>query len=132
MIIARIESLILGKGEKDALERAEKYIEAGADAIMIHSRQKDPAEIFSFCDAYRRLPDTRPLVAVPSTYSKTTEDELKEHGVNIVIYANHLLRSAYPAMKQTAENILRHSRAWEAETNLISINEILNLIPGTK
>ncbi|MDR0406643.1 MAG: phosphoenolpyruvate mutase [Holosporales bacterium] len=132
MIVARIESLILGRGQQDALMRAEKYIQAGADAIMIHSRQKKPDEIFAFCDAYSKLPDRRPLIAVPSSYSQVTEDELKEKGVNIVIYANHLLRSAYPAMKKTAESILCHERAFEADENIMSINEILNLVPGTK
>jgi phosphoenolpyruvate phosphomutase len=132
MIIARIESLILGRGQEDAINRAQKYIEAGADAIMIHSRQKTPDEIFAFCDVYNKLPDRRPLVAVPSSYSQTSEEALKAQGVAVVIYANHLLRSAYPAMKRTAECILRHGRAWEAEEGIMSINEILSLVPGTK
>ena len=132
MIIARIESLILGKGVDEALVRAENYINAGADAIMIHSRQNDPDEITRFCRDYSRFSDKRPLVAVPSSYNRVTEDELKELGINIVIYANQLIRSAYPAMKRTAESILRHGRSWEAENDLMSIDEILNLIPGTR
>lgn len=132
MIIARIESLILDKGQGDALQRAEAYIDAGADAIMIHSRNKKPDEIFEFCERYNMLSRRKPLVVVPSSYSQVTENELKSHGVNVVIYANHLLRAAYPAMKNTAESILRHQRAMEAEKDLMSINAILDLIPGTK
>lgn len=132
MIIARIESLILGHGQQDALQQAESYIRAGADAIMIHSRQKQPDEIFAFCEAYAKLPEQRPLVAVPSSYSHVTEEELRQKGISIVIYANHLLRSAYPAMKRTAESILRHRRAFEADKDIMSINDILALVPGTK
>jgi len=132
MIIARIESLVLGRGADEALVRAENYIKSGADAVMIHSRQKDPSEIAEFCQGYNHLPDRRPLVAVPTSYNRVTEDELEGMGVNIIIYANHLLRSAYPAMKRTAESILRHGRAWEVEADLMSIDEILSLIPGTR
>ncbi len=130
MIIARIESLILGKGVTDAINRARAYIEAGADAIMIHSRQKTPDEVFEFCREYKKLAERRPLIAVPSTYSGTTEDQLMENGVNIVIYANQLLRSAYPAMIETAREILRHRRSFEAETRMMPIRDIISLIPG--
>lgn len=132
MIIARIESLILDKGQEDALERAKAYLEAGADGIMIHSRKKDPEEIFKFCDEYNKLPNRKALVAVPSSYNQVTEEELAAHGVNVVIYANQLLRAAYPAMKQVAESILTHHRSLECDKQLMSIKEILNLIPGTK
>jgi phosphoenolpyruvate phosphomutase len=132
MIIARIESLILDKGLDDAFTRARAYIEAGADAIMIHSRKKDPTEIFEFCKRYNTIPNRKPLVAVPSSYNIVTEEELIQHGVNIVIYANHLLRSAYPAMQETAKSILTHHRSKESEDKMLSINEILELIPGTK
>lgn len=132
MIIARIESLILEKGMEDAIQRAHAYIDAGADGIMIHSRQKDPAEIFEFCDRYAEFARKVPLVAVPSSYNQVTEDELAERGVNVVIYANHLLRAAYPAMVATARSILEHGRSAEADSNLMSIKEILELIPGTK
>jgi len=132
MIIARIESLILGQGQEDAVFRAERYIEAGADGIMIHSRQKRPDEIFAFCQAYNQLPVRRPLVVVPTSYNQVTEAELADHGVNLVIYANHLLRSAYPAMKRAAESILRHGRSLEVDGDLMSIDEILSLVPGTK
>lgn len=132
MIIARIESLILGKGMQDALERAKTYIQAGADGIMIHSRKNNPEEIFEFCKKYREFDAYRPLVVVPSSYSSTNERELEENGVNIVIYANQLLRSAYPAMVDTARSILEHGRAAECEEQMLSINEILELIPGTK
>jgi len=132
MIIARIESLILDQGVEDAIKRAKAYVEAGADGIMIHSRQKDPAEVFEFCHLYNTIPKRKPLVAVPSSYNSVTEEELMEHGVNIVIYANHLLRSAYPAMQETAKSILTHQRSKECDERMLSIKEILELIPGTK
>jgi len=129
MIIARIESLILGKGMDDAMERARAYLDAGADGIMIHSREKSPDEVFQFCRLYNRLPNRKPLVAVPSSYNKVTEEELQAHDVNIVIYANQLLRSAYPAMVETAKSILQHHRAAECEQRMMSIKEIIELIP---
>lgn len=132
MIIARIESLILDKGQEDAIARAKAYLEAGADGIMIHSRKKDPAEISAFCEAYNKLPGRKPLVAVPSSYNQVTEDELASHGVNIVIYANQLLRAAYPAMKSVAESILTHHRSLECDQSLMRIKDILDLIPGTR
>lgn len=132
MIIARIESLILEKGQEDALKRAKAYLDAGADGIMIHSRRKDPDEIFMFCDAYNQLPNRKPLVVVPSSYNYVTEDELVAHGVNVVIYANQLLRAAYPAMKSVAESILTHHRSLECDKSLMSIKDILNLIPETR
>ena len=132
MIIARIESLILEAGMADAIERAKAYINAGADGIMIHSRKKDPAEILEFCSAYKEFGQQKPLVVVPSSFNSITEDELQEAGVNIVIYANQLLRSAFPAMQNTAISILQHGRSLECDENMLSIKEILNLIPGTK
>jgi len=132
MIIARLESLILGFGVDHAMERAQAFLKAGADGIMIHSRQKTPDEIFEFCEAYNALPDRKTLVVVPSTYNTTTEDELEHHGANIVIYANQLLRSAYPAMVKTAESILNHGRSAECDTTMMPISEILELIPGGK
>lgn len=129
MVIARIESLILGKGMDDALSRAEAYIDAGADGIMIHSNRGEPEEVLTFCDRYNRLSRRRPLVVVPTTYNAVTENELEAAGVNIVIYANHLLRSAYPAMAETARTILRHGRSLEADDELISISDVLSLIP---
>jgi phosphoenolpyruvate mutase len=132
MIIARIESLILDKGVDDAMERAQAYLDAGADGIMIHSRRKSPDEIFEFCDRYAQLPNRKTLVAVPSSYNTVTEDELIERGVNVVIYANHLLRSAYPAMVNTAKSILTHQRSAECDAQLLPIKDILELIPGTK
>lgn len=130
MIIARIESLILGKGVFEAILRAKAYIESGADAIMIHSKEKDAGEIIKFCQEYSKFEKKVPLVAVPSTYSHITEKELADMGVNIVIYANHLLRSAYPAMKKTAESILMNERAKEAEEFCMSIKDILKLCNG--
>lgn len=132
MIIARIESLILEQGMDDAITRAQAYIEAGADGVMIHSKDKDPAEILEFCDRYAQFERKVPLVAVPSSYNTVTEDELIERGVNIVIYANQLLRAAYPAMLDTAKSILTHERSFEADSRLLSIKDILELIPGTK
>lgn len=132
MIIARIESLILGKGQDDAFERAQAYLAAGADGIMIHSRKKSPDEIFEFCDRYATLPNPKPLVVVPSSYNTVTEQELQDRGVNIVIYANQLLRSAYPAMLDTAKSILTNQRSAECDARMLSIKDILELIPGTK
>lgn len=132
MIIARIESLILGKGIEDAYKRAMAYLEAGADGIMIHSREKTPDEVFEFCKLYNLLSNRKPLVAVPSSYNNVTEEELQGHGVNIVIYANHLLRSAYPAMVSTAKSILQNGRSAECDARLLPIKDILELIPGTK
>jgi phosphoenolpyruvate phosphomutase / 2-hydroxyethylphosphonate cytidylyltransferase len=129
MIIARIESLILGKGLSDALERAVAYIDAGADAIMIHSCRDTPTEILDFCADYGKLPKRVPLVAVPSTYNSVYEHELQEAGVAVVIYANQLLRSAYPAMVRTAESILMHGRSQEIDDELLPVSEILRLIP---
>jgi len=129
MIIARIESLILKKGLQDALTRAKAYIEAGVDAIMIHSKEKSADEILEFCEEYKKIEDKVPLVAVPSAYSSITEEELTDAGVSIVIYANHLLRSAYPAMVKTAETILKNHRAKETDELCMPIKEILGLIP---
>ncbi len=128
MIIARIESLILEKGMDDALERAHAFAGAGADGIMIHSRKKDPAEIVEFCDRFRQTDKTTPIVVVPSSFNVITEAELAKHGVNIVIYANQLTRSAFPAMQKTAEDILRYHRAKEVDDRLMPIKEIITLI----
>jgi phosphoenolpyruvate phosphomutase len=132
MIIARIESLILKKGISDALVRAVSYINAGADGLMIHSKEKEPDEIFEFCKEYGRLVKNKvPLVAVPSTYHKVTEEELEKAGIRVVIYANQLLRSAYPAMVKTAESILKKGRAYEARKNCLPIEEVIKLIPNS-
>ncbi|MEX0983245.1 MAG: phosphoenolpyruvate mutase [Bacteroidales bacterium] len=132
MIIARIESLILGNGMADAIARAKAYIDAGADGIMIHSKEKDGNEILEFCQKYGTFSKRVPLVAVPSSYNHLYEKQLIEAGVNVVIYANHLLRSAYPAMVSVAKTILTHERSLETDEQCISIKEILNLIPGTR
>tara|TARA_Y100000741_G_C18246719_1_gene555781 strand:+ start:440 stop:1741 length:1302 start_codon:yes stop_codon:yes gene_type:complete len=132
MIIARIESLILEKGLDDAIKRAKAYLDAGADGIMIHSRKKDPSEIFEFCKKYSKIKNKKTLVVVPSSFNTVTEDELKDYGVNIIIYANQLLRSAYPAMKKTAESILKNKRSAECDKDMLPIKDILELIPGTK
>ncbi|HLE50399.1 MAG TPA: phosphoenolpyruvate mutase [Patescibacteria group bacterium] len=129
MIIARIESLILGAGMKDALKRAEAYICAGADGIMIHSKEKNPDEIFEFCREYRKFANRVPLVVVPSSYNHVTEDEFQKVGINIVIYANHLLRSAYPAMVKTAESILDTGRSLLADQYCMPIKDVISLIP---
>ena len=128
MIIARIESLILEKGMEDALARATAFVEAGADGIMIHSRKKDPAEILEFCDKFRMQDKHTPIVVVPSSFNSVMEDELAAHGVNIVIYANQLTRSAFPAMEQTAKDILRYHRAKEVDGRLMPIKDIISLI----
>lgn len=128
MIIARIESLILEKGQEDALKRAFAYVDAGADGIMIHSRKKLPNEIFAFCDAFRKENKHTPIVVVPTSFNSVTEAELAQHGVNIVIYANQLTRSAFPAMQSTAVEILKNHRALETDSRLMPIKEIITLI----
>mgnify|MGYP001130106361 CR=1 FL=1 len=128
MIIARIESLILEQGMDDALARAAAFVEAGADGIMIHSRKKDPGEILEFCDRFRESDKLTPIVVVPTSFNAITEEELAAHGVNIVIYANQLTRSAFPAMQKTAEDILRCHRAKEVDDRLMPIKEIITLI----
>ncbi len=132
MIIARIESFILKQGLEDALRRGRAYIEAGADGIMIHSKEKSPSEIFTFCRAYKQFSRRVPLVVVPTSYSSVREEELTSEGVNIVIYANQLIRSAYPAMVRTAKSILEHGRTSQVEEEILPIREILTLIPGAK
>lgn len=130
MICARIESLILEQGMEDALTRAWAYVRAGADAIMIHSRKKDPAEIFEFTDRFRAENSTTPLVVVPTSFNSVTEEELKDRGVNVVIYANHLTRSGFPAMRDAARMILEHHRAQECDEICMPIKDIITLIPG--
>lgn len=132
MVIARVESLIAGKPVQDALERAFAYVAAGADGIMIHSRNKDGMDIRDFCLRFREKDGHTPLVAVPTTYAQVTESELADWGVNMVIYANHMLRSAYPAMVKCAERILETSRCLEASQEYcMPIRQILHLIPGS-
>ena len=132
MIIARCESLIAGHSVDDALIRCFSYVEAGADGIMIHSKQKTGDDIKEFCLRFREKDQTTPIVVVPTTYNHITEDELAEWGVNVVIYANHMLRAAYPAMVKCAESILANGRSYEANDLCMPIKEILELIPGTK
>lgn len=128
MIIARIESLILEQGMEDALDRARAYVSAGADGIMIHSRKTSSDEILEFCDRFRQEDKNTPIVVVPTSFNSITEAELAAHGVNIVIYANQLTRSAFPAMEQTAKDILKYHRAKEVDERLMPINQIISLI----
>lgn len=132
MIIARIESLILEAGMEDALTRAFAYVKAGADGIMIHSRHKDPSEIIEFVGKFRQADSNTPIVVVPTSFNSVTVEEFADMGVNIVITANHMLRSAYPAMLKVAKSILENGRSHEAEPDCMSIKEILEFIPGTK
>lgn len=133
MIISRCESLIAGKPVDDALERCHAYVAAGADGIMIHSKNKDGMDIKEFCQRFREVDNHTPIVAVPTTYAQFTEEELASWGINVVIYANHMLRSAYPAMVKCAERILETTRCLEASDEYcMPIKQILNLIPGTK
>lgn len=129
LLIARVESLILEHGMEDALTRAFAYVKAGANGIMIHSRKKDPAEIFEFCEKFRSKEQVIPLVVVPTSFNSVTEEEFAQRGVNIVIYANQLTRSGFPAMQKAAETILINHRAQEADEMCMSIKEILTLIP---
>lgn len=132
MIFARLESLIAGQGIDDALMRARKYIDAGADGIMIHSKEKDGSEIKEFLLQFRQEYKDVPVILVPTSYNQFTEEDLHEWGANIIIHANHLLRSAYPAMMKTAKTILKNHRSKEADEYCLSIKEILTLIPGGK
>ena len=131
MIIARIESLILEAGMDDAIQRAKAFVEAGADGIMIHSRKKSPDEIFEFCRLFREWDSKTPLVVVPTTFNTVTEEEWEQRNVNIVIYANQLLRAAFPVMQETAETILRCGRAKEVDDVLLPVKQIIRLIPET-
>ena len=128
LIGARIESFILGRGLNDSLKRAKAYSEAGADIILIHSKEKTPKEIFSFSNIFKKTKYYKPLVAVPSTYSKTTESMLIKNGFKIVIYANQMLRAAYPAMQDAAKSILKNKRSHEIENKISSVKEVINLI----
>ena len=132
MVIARIESLILGNTVEDALLRAHAYVNAGADGIMIHSKNKTGDEIKKFCLEFRLKNEITPIVVVPSTFNHINEEEFQKWGVNIVIYANHMLRSSYPAMQKVALSILKNGRSSNANDDCMSIKEILELIPGTK
>ena len=132
MIVARIESLILEAGMEDALIRAEAYIKAGADGIMIHSRHKDPTEIMEFMQKFRETNTITPVVVVPTSFNSVTVEEFIEMGVNVVVTANHMLRAAYPAMLNVAKSVLENGRSLEAEPDCMSIKEILEFIPGTK
>ena len=131
MIFASCDSLILNKGMSDAVERCKAYLDSGADGILIHSKIIDGTEIFDFSQLYKDFGAGRPLLVVPSSYDEITEPELEAAGVNIVIYANHMLRASYPAMQHVAKTILEKNRSKEADKKLLSIKEILNLIPGT-
>lgn len=129
MIVARIESLILEQGMEDALTRAFAYVKAGADGIMIHSRKEDPAEIFMFVDQFREKEKTIPIVVVPTSFNTVTEEEFKDHGVNVIIYANQLTRTGFPAMQNAALTILKNHRAKECDTMCMPIKDIITLIP---
>jgi len=132
MVIARVESLILGKSVEDALERAFAYVKAGADGVMIHSKESTGLDIKEFCERFRAVNMNTPIVVVPSTFNHFTEDEFQQWGVNVVIYANHMLRASYPAMMDVAKSILSNGRSSDANDNCMPIKEILELIPGTK
>ena len=131
MIIARVESLVLDKGMEDALSRASAYLEAGADGIFLSSREKSPDQLFEFSSRFRKIHKEAFLFVVPSTYPIVKEEELYLNGIDVVIYANHLLSASVPAMKRTAQSILENERALEIEKKLLTINQILRVIPGT-
>ena len=128
MIVARIESLILRRGIDDALERAAAYVDAGCDGIMIHSTADQPDEVLEFASRYNKLAKRKPLVVVPTTYNTVTEAQLLDANVNVVIYANHLLRAAYPAMVNTCESILLHGRSSEADSLCMPVRDVFRLI----
>ena len=128
MIIARMESLIAGWGHDEAIKRAKAECDAGADVVMIHSKEKSPDEVLKFLAEYNTIPNKVPIIAVPTTYNVITEAELVEHGVSVCIYANHMLRAAYPSMMNVAESILTHKRSKEADDHLLPVKEIITLI----
>lgn len=128
MIVARLEALIAGWGEEEALKRAEAFIAAGADAVMIHSKEKEPDEVLSFLAKYNELDVKVPIIAVPTTYNSITEAQLVDAGASIVIYANHLLRAAYPAMRDVAETILVNARSKEVDDSIMNVKEIITMI----
>ena len=132
MIIARLESLIAGHSVDEALERAFAYVKAGADGVMIHSKEKHGNDIKEFCERFRKEYEKVPIVLVPTTYNQFTEKELASWGANIIIYANHMLRASYPAMLKAAQTILEAERSLEVNDMCLSIKQILELIPGTK
>ncbi len=132
MVIARIESLIVDMGLDDALKRAEIYLDAGADGIMIHSRKKEPQEVFAFAREFNKWETGKPLVLVPTAFNNVREEELHEHGARILIHANHILRASYPAMLRTVESILENGRTAEITPELMPISEILNFVPGSQ
>ena len=132
MVIARIESLILEKGLDDAIKRAVAYVKNGADGIVIHSKKNNPKEVLDFANIYKSIGMNKPLVSIPTSYSQITEQELIEGGFKAVIYANQLIRAAYPAMESAALSILKNGRALESEQKLLGIKEILDLVPGTR
>eukprot|EP01065_Artemidia_motanka_P029364 TRINITY_DN35491_c0_g1_i1.p1 TRINITY_DN35491_c0_g1~~TRINITY_DN35491_c0_g1_i1.p1 ORF type:complete len:315 (+),score=128.68 TRINITY_DN35491_c0_g1_i1:64-1008(+) len=129
MVIARLEALIAGYGQEEALKRAKAFLDAGADGIMIHSKEKDPKQILDFLDEYNKFPNRKLVVAVPTTYNSITEQELKDAGVGVVIHANQLIRAAYPAMMGVAESILTNHRSKEIDEQLMSVKKIISFIP---
>ena len=132
MIIARIEEIIAGYSVDEAITKAFAAVRAGADGVMIHSKDKSGMDIKEFCQKFRAEYKTIPIVLVPTTYNQFTEKELGEWGANIIIYANHMLRASYPAMRKCAETILQAERSLEVNDMCMPIKEILELIPGTK
>ncbi|MBO82775.1 MAG: phosphoenolpyruvate mutase [Actinobacteria bacterium] len=132
LIIARLESLIAGLGIEETMFRAEKYINAGVDGIMIHSKLKSPEEILDFIPRYEELCKKigrRPcLVAVPTTYNSINDRDLIKNGVDIIIHANHLIRSSYRSMLETAELIFNSGRSFEADKNISSVKDIFSAV----
>ena len=128
MVFARIESLILDKPMEDALDRADMYIDAGADGIMIHSRKNDPGEILEFSKIFKKQYPSKNLIVIPTSFNEIYDFELQNAGVNIIIYANQLIRASYPAMISVAESILKNGRSKEVEKNLMSVKEVLKFI----
>ena len=130
MICARIESHILEQGMEDALARARAFTEAGADAIMIHSRRKEPDEIFEFVERFRQGDAATPLVVVPTSFNHVREEEFAARGVNVIIYANQITRAAVPAMQEAARRILSNHRSLECDDICMPFKEIIRLIPA--
>ena len=127
MIIARLESLIAKHSMQHALLRAEAFIDAGADGIMIHSKSKvGTDEIIDFAKRFRKMSEL-PLVCVPTTYNDIFDKELEKIGFNIVIHANHLLRASLKAMKGAASQIEKEGRSININKRIASVKDIFQI-----
>ncbi len=127
VFIARVEALIAGHGVAAACERANAYVDAGADAILIHSKDKSLQEIEGFLSTWTGLGKT-PLVAVPTLFPDYTDQELFDKGFQMVILANHPMRAAVAAMEQTLQTLRTERKAAAADPHIASVDHIFELV----